>query len=241
MKNAILVCSTWKGMQGQTDDTIKLLERRFGLSNIIERDSTDVSLARNIALTTVCRVMEEHTRLDTCVMCDDDMLLYNPPHDVQLLIDHSRKTGVPASGVYINTANELCATPYLDRWKVGLGLLAISREILFELRKNSYVFDMRGTPTYEFTWSGVDRETLIWEAEAFRLSKRLGEAVLATTNKGAANWHSSDHRLTARMGGVDLLPDVILGHIKPVALTPTREEVDALIKQADIERKTLHT
>lgn len=266
MDKTLFVCSTHRVISHQTDILIQTLDNYMrnrqiklkdylrslghgavnvpditipfnqGLSHIYQRGTTDVSLARNIALSMTCEILDKHSFLETALMFDDDMGWEPNEHsnskfvyeDAQLLINMSREKKRPVSCVYSNTADEICATPYKDGWKTGLGFIAIPRDLLLKLREDSYAFDVRGQRVYEFTWSGVDKETGDWQAEAHRLVERLGKKADVYTE-----WNSSDHRLVRRLGGAIMHQQVVLGHVKERLLYPSKEAVARVLAEGE--------
>lgn len=194
MKNTIAICSHNRDIQRQT--TLALHELvRAGVLYIDQSGSADVALARNLALTAACNALRAQPARDIVLMVDDDMVF--TVEDCEKLADHARETNVPASAMYATLAGTLAAsrlrTPSGDdqRWAVGLGLVAIPRELLLALEANSERFLFMGEPQFGFTWSAA---------------------------AGGIFW-SEDYTLSRRLGGVHLLP-LGVGHLKTIPVYP---------------------
>jgi hypothetical protein len=179
-----------------------------------QRGSSDVTLARNIALSLALQAFELHPDRDVALMIDADMLF--EPANAQQVISRARATGIATSAVYCTNAATLAAMRYDGRraahelaptlpaeqgslWLVGLGFLAIPKARLAELAKISEQFEWRDQPCYEFTWSSAQ----------------------------AGRWVSEDYRLCRRLGGVHLMRFAV-GHIKAVPLYPDEETLRRL-------------
>lgn len=206
-ENTLLVCSSNRSIEERTRECIVQLTR-LGMPFLHQKGSADVAYARNLALSGACELLDQRPDISVVLMVDDDMTFTT---DQALeLVKHARDTGVPASGVYGTLNGIIAATRYQGRqshgralWLVGLGLVAISREKLLDLRNSSVRYQANSQSkiehAYQFTWTGVDPENHEWVAE--------------------------DFRLCARLGGVHLLP-VPLGHVKRVEIFPDEATLD---------------
>ena len=160
---------------------------------------SDVAEGRSVALSIACNILREMPDRNLVLCLDDDMAAQ--PSDVQDLINAARLSGEACSAVYASGSEEEdrtqgklagCQMPGKPgRWLVGLGCLAIPRDLLLRLEQESEPFKLRGQELREFTWSAAEK----------------GE------------WWSEDYRLCSRLGGVRLLP-IAVGHKKPYLLWP---------------------
>lgn len=218
MKKTLIVMSTNRGLHPETLDAVRAL-RNAGARLVQQSGASDVSLARNHALSIACRALEQPgaTDIDTILMVDDDMVF--SVDDAQRLVDRTRETRAPASGCYVQKGGqpaasappkELCSEAELDKlpgavraflgnvpirpgsWLVGLGFLAFPVVDLVDLRSASTPFVLRGETMFEFV----------------RSSAIVG------------HWISEDYCLSARLGGVELMASIPVGHLKTVALYP---------------------
>lgn len=183
---------------------------------LTQRGSSDVALARNIALMGACNKLRElGSARDTVLMVDDDMVW--TPGAAQKLVSRSRE-GVAVSAIYstyraddetVSIAAQLIPntrpkeTWIRGSWVTGLGFIAIPAELLLELEQNSETWLFREERRPAFTWAGPKYD----------------------------RWWSEDYCLCERLGGVEL-NDVRVGHIKRVPLWPTDELVFDLREQA---------
>lgn len=168
-----------------------------------QQGTTDVTLARNLALSGTCRHLRADPPRDTVLMIDDDMVF--TVEQAQELVDYSRANRVAASAMYATAESTLAAfrlqTPdgEVQRWVTGLGMLAIPAAALLELEQRSEPFVTLGRTNYGFTMS------------------------LAT---GGQYW-SEDFTLCRRLGGVHLLP-IAVGHLKMWPLYPDDHTVESI-------------
>lgn len=233
MKQTIIVCSSNRPIQDQTRQAIEELERH-GAQLLLQTGSADVAFARNMALSGALRFAvtankelavsathpgtERRAPFDTILMVDDDMVF--SLEQAQTLLAHARKTGFAASAMYATMRGSLAATrlytppAMVQRWLVGLGLLAIPFPALQELARRSRVFEAFGTEHVEFTWSAA-----------------LGDC-----------WCAEDYTLCRRLGGVHLLP-VAVGHMKTIPIYPDAETIECIRKgrrlPGDLDSKVL--
>jgi len=169
--------------------------------------ASDVTLARNISLSKACEVLLQHPRFEVVLMVDDDMVW--KVEQAKQLTEHCRNTKRPCSGCYVMKDGRMAAHHDGKMWQVGLGFVAIPRQLLLDLYVTSRRFTgANGDPVREFTRSGVEGE---WKGE----------------------WKGEDFWLTRRMGGVDLLP-IGVGHIKPLVLYPQPETLAAFIAKHSV-------
>ena len=175
MDKTLLVVSTNREICADTQLSIEAVQR-LGAGLVLQRGTSDVALARNIALSMTMDALRKHPDRDVVLMVDDDMLF--AVEAAQQVVDRVRASGGPASGVYVNTSNAIAAMPWGSSWVTGLGFLAIPRAALFALAESCAVFTFRGAQYYGFTGTSVEAE----------------------------RWFSEDYRLTQRLGGVELLP-----------------------------------
>ncbi len=135
-------------------------------------------------------------------MLDDDM--DTTAVDVEQLVAMSRKLSRPCSMTYTTGDGSLCHAKIegSNLWLSGLGVLAIPRAMILELRKESAVF-INGTR----------------RAVAFTEARMRGRV-----------WSSEDYTLTNRLGGVVLVP-IRAGHLKVQSMHPNDLQIDAVAHQ----------
>jgi hypothetical protein len=151
-------------------------------------------------LSWACETLREHPDRDMVLMLDDDMEV--PTETAQSLVDQASSRGRACSAVYATLNSKVAAARWPERpglWLVGLGCVAIPRELLLDLEERAESFEVNGRFYSAFTWSGPEDGS--WIAEDFRLSKNLG--------------------------GVHLCP-LAVGHIKKGALWPDDETLARL-------------
>jgi hypothetical protein len=174
---------------------------------VAQRDCADIALGRNLALSGVCDLARVN-KFDCALLVDDDMVF--TVDDVKLLTEHAMASGVATSACYVGASGEhLMAAPWEGRWITGLGLVAIPMPLLLEVHTKAPHFTNKMLP---------------------------GRDIAAFCSSGIIDgvWYSEDFQLCMRLGGVDLLPEVCVGHIKKRILKPTTEQVqdflDTLLK-----------
>jgi len=176
-----------------------------GAGIVQQYGTSDVTLARNKALTAAVRQLRADTRFDVVLLVDSDQGW--APESALALAAHVRFTGHAASACYIMSDGRLAGHPHKDRWITGLGFLAIPRRQLLDLAEMSERFsDAHESDLIEFTSSGV----------------QLVE--------GKRKWLGEDYTLCLRLGGVDLVP-IAVTHIKAVPLTPHMGRLDESLRQ----------
>lgn len=197
MKNTIVLMSSNREMEKQTAQSLDELAR-LGAIRMVERGSPDVAFARCRALSWVCDQLRERPERETVLMIDDDMVV---PADVaQHLVEESRRRGVACSAVYTTLNAKIAGERWKDgRWLVGLGCLAIPRELVLQLELESESFEIQGNVHSAFTWCGPEN----------------------------GKWIAEDFRLCMRLGGVHLCP-VMVGHVKKWELWPDDEAMAKL-------------
>ena len=212
MKKTILLFSSNREVEQRTKICMSRA-RQAGALLWEQRGTSDVSVARNIALTGACALLRERKH-DTVLMVDDDMVW--APQDAQSLVTASRR-GTAVSAIYSSYTAQSetvsIAAQYIPKerempkrrgsWVTGLGLIAIPAELLLELERSSEKFQLGENNFVQFTKSEL----------------KYGR------------WWSEDYYLCERLGGVHL-SDVRAGHIKRVPIWPTDELVAKLFEQA---------
>lgn len=224
MKSTIVLCSHNRPIHAATHAAIAAL-CAAGAGFLEQTGATDVSLARNLALSGACEAVRTQAcrspaRLAELVvlMVDDDMVFSVP--DAEQLVQYARRSGVAVSAMYATTMGTLAAmrmrtpegAPQL--WATGLGMLAIPATMLLELEGRSESFKFLGRTHYGFTWSHAER----------------------------GNYWSEDFTLCRRLGGVHLLP-IAVGHMKMVPLYPDDETIACIAEgrwlPGDVDEKIL--
>ncbi len=213
MKSTIVLCSHNRPIQEATRAIFGELTTR-GAAYISQSGSSDVTLARNLALTGACQGFRQLNQspgvldgtrppFDTLLMVDDDMVF--TVDQAQELVNYTRAHAMPASAMYATAHGMLAAhrlkTPVGEKqlWLTGLGLLAIPSWRLLELEKVSERFHLKEKTHVAFTSSSV----------------RDGR------------WFSEDYEFTTRLGGVHLLP-MAAGHLKTIPIYPDDVSVAAI-------------
>jgi hypothetical protein len=206
MHRTIIIMSHNRPIQYATQEALAAL-RAAGALLLTQSGTTDVTLARNLALSGVCDRLRaanrRSTERDTVLMVDDDMVF--TLDDAQRLVDYARSTGMPASAAYATHMSTLAATRLktdpsaVQLWVTGLGFLAIPAAKLLELEQRSEVFTTMQETRRGFTWSIAD----------------------------GGNYWSEDFTLCRRLGGVHLLP-IPVGHVKPWPLYPDDETLECI-------------
>ncbi|MES1174946.1 MAG: hypothetical protein ABUL62_11530 [Myxococcales bacterium] len=206
MKNTLIVMSSNRDLEKQTKTTLQNLGR-LGAMLLMETGSADVAFARCRALSWACEKLREYPDRDIVLMLDDDMDV--PAETAQALVDKARALGRACSAVYATLSAKVAASRWAQHpglWLVGLGCVAIPRDLLLELEQRSEPFEVNGRYCRAFTWCGPD--------------------------KGA--WIAEDYRLSMNLGGVHLCP-LPVGHIKKGALWPDDETIDRLEQARALE------
>lgn len=200
MNKTLILCTHNRPIHSQTVMSITALNRA-GAAFIDHSDApTDVTLGRNLGLSSVCEHLEDMPERDVVLLVDDDMVF--TIDDAQALADHARASGYAASAMYATTLGALAAcrihTPpsLRQRWVTGLGLLAIPASNLLALRDTVSEFEFLGGTKYGFTQSAVD----------------------------SGHFFSEDFTLCKRLGGVHVLP-IPIGHMKQIAIYPDEETI----------------
>lgn len=168
MKDILIVVSTNRGINRQTEECINAVVERAEI--LKQMGTSDVALARNIALTLACRALRQHKNLETVLMVDDDMTF--DKDDAYRVVKMCKEQDVPVAGAFITQRGALAAKPFSKtRWQTGLAFIAIPRGLILALDDKSKIVNVP-EPTSVFTWSGEqDGE---WVPEDYRLCRRLG-------------------------------------------------------------------
>ncbi len=205
MQNTLVLTSSNRLMEHQTTLAVQELVAA-GAGYIEQRDTSDVSLARNIALSLAVRSMVDGPH-EAVLMIDDDMV-FGRQH-AEAAVAHALSRDAPTSACYVLPDGRLAASHLAgDRWLTGLGFLCIPRSQLFALAAHSPKFrPFRGSKDWmvEFTKSCADQMF-----------------------EGELHWETEDYRLTRRLGGVELLP-IAVGHVKKRVLLPDQSALAAFI------------
>jgi predicted small secreted protein len=169
VKDILVVVSTNRGIDRQTEECINplVLERA---EMIKQMGTSDVALARNIALTQAWNVLASHKNLKTVLMIDDDMVFSK--EDAYRVVKKSQDENVPVAGAFITQRGALAAKPWSKTmWQTGLAFLAIPADMLIDVAKRSKTVNT-GEEVVVFTWSGEENGE--WVPEDYRLCRRLG-------------------------------------------------------------------
>lgn len=214
MQNLILVTSSNRGAEKHTARLFAALEAR-GAAHVKQDGSPDVAFARCMALTAACAVLRVRPERSVVVMMDDDMVC--PVETVEELARRAIDSGKACSAAYATQSAHLAATRWkvdgqqkrdVDGrllWLVGLGLIAVPRELLLEVDAASPKFTYRGQTLTAFCGSYAED----------------GE------------WWAEDYDLSRNLGGVRLEP-LGVGHIKKMPLWPDDETLQLIATEADL-------
>jgi len=192
MKKTLILLTSNRSVERKTNESISTLQRAGAMYLPHMEAPADIACARNVALSIACEVLRTYTERDVVLCVDDDMEF--SLETAQTLVDATRKAGVGAGAVYATLAGTVAGGPIAGlpgKFECGMGLLALPREPLFQLERESESFEMAGRAFTEFVWCCA--EDGLWVGE--------------------------DYRLCRRLGGVQLLP-VAAGHIKKTTLWP---------------------
>lgn len=214
MKHVVLVTSSNRSPEKHTARLFSAIERAGG-AHVKQDGSPDVAFARNMALTAACEVLRARVERSVVVMMDDDMI--GPLDTVRELARRAIESGKACSGVYATQSGHLAATRWKEDgeqkrdsdgrmlWLVGLGILAIPRELLLTLD------DMRPKFTYR------------------------GKMLTAFCGTGAENgeWWPEDYQLSRALGGVRLEP-LGFGHIKKMPIWPDGETLSCIAEETNL-------
>jgi hypothetical protein len=204
MKRTLLVYSTNRAVERETALSIAAV-RALGCAIVEQSGSSDVSFARNFALTGAL-IEASKKNCDTVLMVDDDVVF--TVEQASTLVAASRKLKAPCSGVYCDAHGHVSATPQPNgRYLTVLGFLAIPTQLLLALAKESPTFIWGGQKIVEFTYA---------KSEVADSEPR--------PDARPRIWVGEDHRLTGRLGGAHLLP-LVVGHVKKRILAPSDEEL----------------
>lgn len=220
MKHTMIVVSTNRGLHPVTLDAVREC-RNAGARLVTQSGASDVSLARNCALTIARKGLDLVEKqqgappINVIMMLDDDMAFGLA--DAQALVDRVRLTCAPASATYVQAGGMLSASIMPaqaatrrgdgllvmrpNSWQVGLGFMAFPAIELVTLAEQSDRFEFQGEEHWEFTRSGA--------IDGFYVSE--------------------DYCLSRRLGGVELLP-LEVGHLKMHPLYP-HENILAVVRE----------
>lgn len=205
MNRAIMVMSSNRELEPQTKASLRALADR-GMMHLMESGSADAAFARCRALSWACNALREYPERDVVLMMDDDMEV--PVEAAAAVIGHAREKQEVCSAVYATKLGKIAASRFPERpglWLVGLGCLALPRDLLLQLEARCESFENIGQFFTAFTWCGPD---------------------------GRGNWIAEDYRLSMQLGGVRLLP-IGVGHVKKATLWPD-EGTLAKIERGDV-------
>lgn len=214
MQNLILVTSSNRGAEKHTARLFAALES-LGAAHVKQDGSPDVAFARCMALTAACGVLRARPERAAVVMMDDDMVC--PVETVAELARRAIDSGKACSAVYATQSGHLAATRWkvdgeqrrdVDGrmlWLVGLGLIAVPRELLLEVDEASEKFTYRGQVLTAFCGSYAE----------------------------GGDWWGEDYDLSRNLGGVRLEP-LAVGHIKKMPLWPDEETLQLIANETDL-------
>jgi len=195
MKQTLLVVSTNREIDFEAQNSINAA-LAAGAGMVLQRGTSDVALARNIALSITCDTFRQWPERDVALMLDDDIIF--SLEQARAVVDRARLTQGCVSGLYATSGGTMAATRRMapdGRWLVGLGFVAIYRDVLLKLERESEGFWWKEKLHHAFTWTAVD---------------------------GKERWWSEDYRLCQRLGGVEVLP-IGVGHMKKIPIYPDDE------------------
>jgi hypothetical protein len=212
LKNVIVTMASNREPERQTKQCLAAMQR-LGAGFIMCEGHSDVTQARNHALSVTCEQLRNYPERDCVLMMDDDMIV--PLETAELLIRTALETGHACSAAYATAAARLAGgrwkpkggeewpTGLRVRWVAGLGCVAIPAKLLLELEQRSESYQI------------LDRDALRVLTQ-FTWSKAEG-----------GEWVAEDYRLCRELGGVMLLP-VGVGHVKKGEIWPDDETLAAI-------------
>jgi hypothetical protein len=203
MRDTVLCIPTRSVLSAETAECV---ERVVGESDGVLRvvriaGVSDVCLARNRLLTAA---LDSFSDAKTVFCLDDDIVF--EPSDMRRVVELSRWSGRPVSGVYGSISGQLCATrhPSLEPYEgkptylVGLGFCAIPMRRLLSVSA--------GLPRIQ---AGLEK---------------IVPFCTSSPSECGTYWASDDYSLSRRLGGV-ILEAVGVGHVKAVPLRPDAESL----------------
>jgi hypothetical protein len=214
LQNLILVTSSNRGAEKHTARLFAALEAA-GAAHVKQDGSPDVAFARCMALTAACAVLRARPEREAVLMMDDDMIC--PVETLRELVQRAVDSGKACSAVYATQSGHLAATRWkvggeqkrdVDGrmlWLVGLGAVAIPRELLLEVDDALPKFTYRGQRLTAFCGSYAED----------------GE------------WWGEDYDLSRNLGGVRLEP-LGVGHIKKTPLWPDGETLQLIANETEL-------
>ena len=207
MKKTLVVMSSNGEVEFPTRCGLLELERA-GARNIEQRGSSDVAIARNLALTQAVQVLRGEAEIDVVLMVDDDMAF--TLDDAERVVTLARETGIATSGICVvynsftgatrSTAQLIQGSHLLAPWASGCAFLAIPRALLLAVAECSRAVTAGELSFLEFVRS----------------------------RSHAGKWWGEDYCLCARLRGVQFAK-VKIGHVKKVALYPDDSMVDEIM------------
>lgn len=232
MKSTIVVLSHNRPIQDVTRDVIGQMTR-LGAGYVSQQGSSDVTLARCLALTGACNALrklntairEQHakylassSRSSVAMQIEpgppaprpeyDTILMVDDDmsftvDDAQALVNHTRQFSTPASAMYCTEDKRLAAS--LLRHDVG------------DRPRWLTGLGLLAIPAWQLL-------KLEQESEEFQMIDAPYRAFTSSGARGGA-WRGEDFTLCERLGGVHLLP-IAIGHLKTVAIIPDDESIN---------------
>lgn len=208
MKTTLVVRSSNRPIDQQANTCVLVLASA-GAGLIDQSGCSEVSFARNQALSMALQVLKKSDRtFDMVLMVDDDIVF--DLKTALAVVGSARASGVACSACYAlangNIAVELLPS---GRFMTGLGFLAIPAPLLLRVAESAPVFlTNEKTEVVEFTRSTSE-----------------------DCPDGTRRWMPEDFYLTRLLGGAQLLP-VAVGHLKTRAVQPDRAAAEALLESA---------
>lgn len=180
MKSTLVLCTHNRPIESLTWQALRVLEAAGARLIDHLQAPSDVTLARCLGLSSVCRALRDYPgRFDVVLMVDDDMVF--TLQQALSVVEHARRHSVPTSACYATQDGKLAAMPcpaVENRWLVGLGFLAVPSADLLALETKSERWEF-GTG---FTSSGAHLGRY-W-SEDYTLCSRLGGVVLLPLGVG---------------------------------------------------------
>lgn len=200
MQRTLITVPTHRGITHQeTKESIRQLCLR-GAELLVGNDISDIAGGRSWLLSTALRKAEAEST-DVIMMVDDDITF--APRQAEILVEATRKSGVPSSGVYPSKEGNLTAMRWRPfRWLCGLGFAAITTQRLRQLADALQPVKYR-------------KDEMVWPFCESHACYELGM------------WLSEDYDLCAKLGGFELLA-IPVGHMKVIPLTANEADVERI-------------
>lgn len=174
----------------------------------------DLALARNRHLTSAVERWPAE-KGHVLLLVDDDMEF--SVRDAEIVCERAARLSVAQTGIYVTGARTYALGRMHSAWVAGLGFLAVPMVRLHQLARRSQRVMWSGEMVIAFTWCGPDGLGL-------------------PSQERLSTWVSEDYRLCDRLGGVGVVEEVQLGHVKHTPIYPPEQiNLEAIARQLDAQ------